>query len=65
MRAGRIARLKDARRYLSEEWSIEYGSLGGLWWTLHKRRARPRTGSRRHRGADKESREAFKGGFRR
>lgn len=64
MRAGRIATLKDARRYLSEEWSIEYGSLGGLWWTLHKRRAKPKTGRRRHRWADKESQEAFKRGFR-
>ncbi len=62
MRAGRIATLRDARRYLSERWGIEYESLGGLWWTLHKRRAKPKTGRRRHRAADQESQEAFKSG---
>ncbi len=60
MRAGRIATLKDARRYLAQEWGIEYQSLGGLWWTLHKRKAKPETGRRRHRQADQESQEAFK-----
>jgi transposase len=64
MRAGRVATLKDARRYLSERWGIEYKSLGGLWWTLHKRRAKPKTGRRRHRQADLKAQEAFKRGLR-
>ena len=64
MRAGHIATLKDARRYLIEEWDIQYQSLGGLWWTLSKRKAKPKTGRRRHQAADQESQEAFKSGAR-
>jgi transposase len=63
MRAGRIASLKAARQYLSEQWSIEYETLGGLWWQLHKRRAKPKTGRRRHKAANQESQEAFKSGL--
>ncbi len=64
MREGKIATLKDAHKYLSQVWKIEYGSLGGLWWTLHKRGAKPKTGRRRHVQADEVAQEAFKGGFR-
>ncbi len=63
MRSGKVATLKDARSYLAGEWGIEYGSLGGLWWTLHKRKAKPKTGRRRHHQADTEAQEAFKSGF--
>ena len=51
MRAGEIATLKDAQRYLADECQITY-SLSGLWWHLHQRRARPKTGRRRHQRAD-------------
>lgn len=64
MRAGKIATLRDAGQYLSEQWGIEYESLGGLWWQLHKRKAKPKTGRRRHKEASEESQEAFKSGFR-
>ena len=63
MRAGRIATLRDARKYLSDKWSIEYGSLGGVWWQLHQHKAKPKTGSRRHKEASKESQEAYKSSF--
>ena len=64
-RAGQVATLADARRYLAEAWGIEYGSGSGVWWQLRKRRARPKTGRRRHRRADAAAQEAFKSGFRR
>lgn len=64
MRAGRIATLRDARAYLAEEWGIEYRSLNGVWVQLRERRARPKTGRRRHSKADPQAQEAFKSGFR-
>ncbi len=64
MRSGRIATLRDTRRYLSERWGIEYESLGGLWWQLKRHRAKLKTGRRRHHQADTEAQEAFKSGFR-
>lgn len=60
MIAGRIATLKDARRYLGEEQGIEYRSLNGVWRQLRKRGAKLKTGRRRHRRADEEKQEAFK-----
>ena len=63
MREGKIATLRDARKYLAEEWGIEYGSLGGVWWQLKRRRAKPKTGRRRHRKADPKAQEAYKSGF--
>lgn len=64
MRAGRVSTLRDARRYLAERWGIVYGSLSGVWWQLHRRKARPKTGRRRHRQADRARQEAFTRGFR-
>ncbi len=60
MAAGRIATLKDAQRYLEERWGIVYPSLNGVWLQLHKRRAKPKTGRRRHRKADAEAQADFK-----
>jgi tRNA(fMet)-specific endonuclease VapC len=64
MRAGRIATLADARRYLAERWGIAYASLNGVWWQLRKHKTKPKTGRRRHRQADAAAQEAFKDGFR-
>jgi transposase len=59
MRAGQVARLEDARRYLAEQWGITYGSVSGVWWQLRKRTAKPKTGRRRHRQADGAAQAAF------
>jgi transposase len=59
MRAGEIATIKDAQRYLLDEWRISY-SLSGLWWQLHQRRARPKTGRRRHQRADAARQAEYK-----
>jgi transposase len=64
MRAGRIATLEDARRYLRDRWGIEYASLNGVWWQLRKHRIKLKTGRRRHRKADAAAQEAFRRGFR-
>lgn len=64
MRAGRVATLEDARRYLAERWGIAYGSVNGVWWQLRKRGARPKTGRRRHAKADPAAQEAFRRTFR-
>jgi transposase len=64
MRAGRIATLADARRYLAEQHGVVYGSLNGVWWQLRKHRVKLKTGRRRHRRADPAAQEAFKAGFR-
>jgi transposase len=34
--AGRIQHLDHARRYLSEQWNIQYQSLNGIWWMLRR-----------------------------
>ena len=64
MRAGAIATLEDARRYLRERWGIEHASLNGVWWQLRKHRIKLKTGRRRHRQADPAAQAAFKAGFR-
>lgn len=64
MRAGRIATLGDARRYLAERWGVEYASPNGVWWQLRKHRIKLKTGRRRHRKADAAAQAAFKAGFR-
>lgn len=60
MAAGRIATLADARQYLRQQWGIVYRSLQGVWWQLRRRRAKPKTGRRRHRRADPVAQEAYK-----
>jgi transposase len=64
MRGGRVATLQDARRYLAEAWRIVYPTVGGLWAQLHARKARPKTGRRRHVKADEAAQEAWRDGFR-
>lgn len=64
MRAGHIATLRDAQHYLLEQWGIRY-SLNGIWYHLHRRGARPKTGRRRHRQADSARQAAYKSRLRR
>ena len=59
MTAGRIATLRDTQAYLRVAWGIEYRSLNGVWLQLRKRRAKPKTGRRRHRKADGAAQAAF------
>ena len=65
MRAGAVATLEDARRYLAEQHGVAYGSLNGVWWQLRKHKIKLKTGRRRHRRADAAAQEAFTAGFRR
>jgi transposase len=60
MTRGEIATLKAAQRFLAEQHDIHYQSLGGVWWLLHQRRARPKTGRRRHRQADATAQTEYK-----
>ena len=60
IRAGRIAQLADAQRYLHQQWGIEYRSLNGIWWLFKQRRVRLKTGRRRHRQTDPAQQRAFK-----
>jgi transposase len=65
MVAGRIGTLAEARHYLHEHWGIVYRSLNGVWWQLQRRRARPKTGRRRHRRANPAEQQAYKRRLRR
>lgn len=60
MTRGEIATLKDAQRFLAEGHGIHYQSLGGVWWMLRQRQARPKTGRRRHRQADADAQTEYK-----
>ena len=60
MRAGRMSRLEDVRQYLQQRWNIHYASLNGVWHMLRQRRAKCKTGRRRHRQADVAAQAAFK-----
>jgi transposase len=60
MTAGEIATLKDTQRYLAETWDIHYQSLTGIWEQIRTRRARKKTGRRRHRQADRAAQDAYK-----
>lgn len=64
MATGAIATLRDAQRYLAEEWGIVYPSLNGVWHQLRKHRIKRKPGRRRHRRADAGAQAAFKAGFR-
>jgi transposase len=59
MRAGRIARLRDAQAYLRERHGVAY-SLNGVWELLRRRKAKPKTGRKRHVKADPAEQAAFK-----
>ncbi len=60
LRAGRIAQLADAQRYLMEQWGIHYHSVKGIWWLLKQRRVTLKTGRRQHRFADAAQPATFK-----
>jgi transposase len=58
-RAGRLARLADARRYLRETGGIAY-STSGMAGYLRRRRVKLKTGRRRHARADAARQAGFK-----
>lgn len=60
MRAGRVARLKEAQRYLREHWRTEYRSLNGLSQLFKRHKTTLKTGRRRHRQANPAAQAAFK-----
>lgn len=60
MRAGRIAHLKEAQRYLREQWRMNYRSLNGLSQLFKRHKTKLKTGRRRHRQADPAAQTAFK-----
>jgi transposase len=60
MHAGRVARLKDAQRYLRERWGINYHSLNGVSRLFIRRKTKLKTGRRRHRRANLAAQAAFK-----
>ena len=59
MRAGAIGRLKDAQAYLHEHWGIDY-CLDGISKLFIRRKAKLKTGRRRHRHAEAAAQAAFK-----
>jgi len=60
MRAGRIARLQEAQRYLREQWGVDYHSLNGISQLLKRHKTKRKTGRRRHRQANLAAQAAFK-----
>jgi transposase len=59
MRAGRIARLEDARAYLRDRWGIAY-CLDAISGLFKRHKAKLKTGRPRHRRADAAAQAAFK-----
>jgi transposase len=60
MRAGRIAHLKDAQRYLREHWGSDYRSLNGVSQLFRRHKTKLKTGRRRHRRANPAAQAVFK-----
>ena len=60
MKAGKIARLKDAQTFLQEEFGVEYESESGISRLFKRRGTKLKTGRPRHRDADPEAQAAFK-----
>jgi len=60
MRAGHMARLKEAQRYLREQWGIDDHSLHGLSQLFKRHHTTLKTGRRRHRRAAPVAQVAFK-----
>jgi transposase len=60
MHAGRVARLKEAQRYLRERWGIAYRSLKGVSRLFIRHKTKLKTGRRRHRRANLAAPAAFK-----
>jgi transposase len=59
MKAGRIASLKEAQRFLGERFSTRY-TLGGLSDLFRRRKAKLKTGRRRNKKASSDEQAAFK-----
>jgi transposase len=59
MKAGRVARLRDAQRFLRERFSISY-TIGGLSDLFQRRKTKLKTGRRRNRKASSKEQAAFK-----
>lgn len=59
MKAGRIATLKQAQRFLEERFSTRY-TIGGLSDLFRRRKAKLKTGRRRNKKASPEEQAAFK-----
>lgn len=60
MKAGEIARLKDAKTFLREEFGVEYKSESGISRLFQRHGVKLKTGRPRHRDADPEAQAAFK-----
>lgn len=60
MRAGHIARLKEAQRYVREPWGIASHSRNGLSQLFTRHRTTLKTGRRRPRRADPVAQAACK-----
>lgn len=60
MKAGRIARLEDARRYLAGEHGIRYAGIQGISMLFQRRGVKLKTGRKEHRKASAEEQAAFK-----
>lgn len=60
MKAGEIARLEEARRFLEERFGIRYEGVSGLSRLFERHQIKLKTGRRRHREAPAEEQAAFK-----
>jgi transposase len=63
MRAGRVARLREAQAFLRDRHGIAY-SLNGVSLLFKRHHVKRKTGRRRHRKADAAAQAAFKKGVR-
>lgn len=63
MRAGRVARLREAQAFLRDRHGIAY-SLNGISLLFQRHRVKLKTGRRRHRKADVAAQAAFQQGVR-
>ena len=60
MKQGQIARLEDARRYLAQQWNVEYRGVSSISALFKRHKTKLKTGRRRHEKADAEAQAAFK-----
>jgi transposase len=60
MKQGEIARLKDAQRFLAEQFEITYESISGISRLFARHGVKLKTGRRRHHKADAAKQAAFK-----
>lgn len=60
MKAGQIAHLEEARRYLEEEHGITYAGIQSISMLFQRRGVKLKTGRRRHQKADPDEQAAFK-----